>query len=101
MRAEKMDFSDFQTERSASEELLVLVKVVQNKSSCTRKTKNKKTLTLLKKSTVGCQCETLRPSVSMRGSRVEVGSAQRSGSAPPVELQQGSGVHGRCNNSAH
>lgn len=36
----------------------------------------------------------------MRGSRVEAGSAQRTRSAAPVELQQGSEVHGRANNSA-
>lgn len=65
-------------------------------------------LTLLLKSTVRsstlyplCQFETLYRSVSMRGSRVKVGSVQRARSAPPVELRQSSGAHGRCNNSAH
>lgn len=100
-----MDFSDGQTEGSSPEELFgARVLYLKNKKNSAVQEK----LTLLLKSTVRgstlyplCQFETLHRSVSMRGSRVKVGSAQRARSAPPVELRQSSGAHGRCNNSAH
>lgn len=92
-----MVFSDFQTEKKLRS-YSVLVEVVQKVSSTG---KNNSPCSRNPQSTVGCQCESLHRRVSMRGGRVGVGSAQRTRSAPPVELQQGSGVRGRSNNSAH